>query len=68
MKLPTKKYILWLYSDGGYHPTEYDTVEEVLLAEKYTSDFYITESVNDISAYVDFKKPKTPTPITNEDN
>lgn len=58
MRTPIKKYILWLYSDGGYHPTEFDTVEEALLAERYTSDFYITESVNRISAYTNFDKPK----------
>jgi len=58
MNKPTKKYILWLYGDGGYHPTEFDTAEEALLAERYTSDFYITESVNSISANTYFDKPK----------
>ena len=58
MNKPTKEYILWVYGDGGYHPTEYDTVEEALLAEKYTIDWYLTKSVNNISAYSDFRKPK----------
>lgn len=58
MNKPTKKYILWVYSDSGYHPTEFDTVEEALLAEKYTRDFYITESINRISAISGFNKPK----------
>lgn len=64
MKKPTKEYILWIYGDGGYHPTEYDTVEEALLAERYTTDWYLTEAVNDIYAGTRFNPPKkddTPT-------
>ena len=59
MVKPTKKYILWLWNGGGgYMPNEYDTVQEVLLADKFTSDWYITKSINDISAYDGYVEPK----------
>ena len=58
MQKPTKRYILWTYSDGGYQPTEYDTVEEALLADKYGAAWYLTESVNRISASSWYDKPK----------
>lgn len=58
MQKPTKKYILWTYSDGGYHPTEFDTVEEALIADKYGSAWYLTESVNRITANTWYDKPK----------
>ena len=58
MKKPTKRYILWTYSDGGYSPTEYDELEEALTVEKYTHDYYITEAINRISASSFFDKPK----------
>jgi len=45
MKKFTKKYQLWTYADYGYNFTEYDTLEEALTAERYTSDFYITRAV-----------------------
>ncbi|WP_350151288.1 hypothetical protein [Nitrosomonas sp.] len=50
MNTPKKEYILWTYSDGGYHPTEYDTLEECLLADKY-GDWYVTRSINDLSIH-----------------
>lgn len=61
MQKPSKRYILWIYSDGGYQPTEYDTVEEALLADKYGSAWYLTEAVNRISASSWYDKPKEET-------
>lgn len=59
MKKPTKRYILWLYNGSeGYVPTEHDSVGEALVVEKYTSDWYITESINDVTGYGSFKTPK----------
>lgn len=40
-----KQYQLWTYSDGGYHPTEFDTLGECLI-ERYTTDFYITKKTH----------------------
>ncbi len=40
-----KKYQLWQYADHGYQFTEYDTLKEVVAADKYTS-WYITRRVN----------------------
>lgn len=45
MKKFTKKYQIWTYADNAYTPTEYDTIEECLLHDRYTADFYITQSV-----------------------
>lgn len=61
MKTPTKEYILWVYCDGGYHPTEYDTVKAALTAEKYTDNWYVTKSLNDfsVSGYWNSKKAQT---------
>ncbi len=58
MKRPTLKYILWIHNGQGYTPTECATVEEALLVDKYTSDWYLTEAVNEISAYTSFSKQK----------
>ena len=42
-----KKYQLWINNgDGGYTPYQYDTLYEVFDHEKWTSDWYITKSVN----------------------
>lgn len=45
MKKFTKKYQLWSYADNGYTFTEYDSLEEIVAAEKY-SEWYITKKVN----------------------
>lgn len=70
MKTPTKEYILWVYSDGGYHPTECDTLETALTAVKYTDDWYVTKSLNDfsVSAYWSKAKVKQSAPTPTEDN
>jgi len=41
-----KEYQLWTYNDGGYTFKEFDTLEELLLAERYTTQFYITKRVD----------------------
>jgi len=41
-----KEYQLWIYMDGGYQLTEYDYLEEVLLAEKHSCDWYVTKRVD----------------------
>ena len=47
MKKFTKRYQLWTRSEGNYYAfTEYETIEECLLADKYAVDWYITEKVN----------------------
>lgn len=46
MKKFTKRYQLWIYSDGGYNFTEFETIEEALIADKYSGNWYITEKVN----------------------
>ena len=61
MQKPTKRYILWIYSDGGYQPTEYDTLEEALLAEKFSSAWYLTETINHITASSYYRKPEEKT-------
>lgn len=41
----TKKYQLWLYSEGNsFYFEEYDTIEEVIAAQKY-GDWYMTKRV-----------------------
>ena len=64
MERPTKRYIVWIYnSENGYTPYEYETVIECLLHEKYSSKWYITESINDISASGYYTKPKPEVPV-----
>ncbi len=59
MKRPEKKYIIWTRSDTGYTPTEYNTLEEALTEHvHYTEDWYLTEAVNNISAYTKFDAPE----------
>ena len=60
MKKPTKKYIVWVGSGEGYVPTEFDTVEEALIATKYGDDWYLTAVMNYISAYGDFREQPKP--------
>lgn len=55
---PKKEYILWVSSDGGFTPTEFDTLEEALTETKYTSDWYVTRAINDITAYSSFRAEK----------
>jgi hypothetical protein len=46
MKTFTKQYQLWISNGNyGYTFTEHDTIIEAILAEKYTSDWYITKNV-----------------------
>jgi len=41
-----KEYQLWLRGNEEYNPTEYDTLEECIKADKnYTEDWYITKKV-----------------------
>jgi hypothetical protein len=43
----TKRYQLWVHQGyGNYSYTEFDTIEECLKAERYTTDFLITKSVD----------------------
>jgi hypothetical protein len=58
MKQPKLRYIVWVSNGEGYTPTEYPTVEEALIAEKYSADWYLTETVNYISANGYYKQPK----------
>lgn len=39
------KYILWVYSDGGYHPYGFDTLKEAIEYETYSSCKIITKRV-----------------------
>lgn len=44
---PTKQYQLWTLSDGNsYTFEEFDTLEEALNADRYTSHFIITKKVD----------------------
>lgn len=62
MNRPKEKYILWINNgDNGYTPNFFNTMEEVLVYDKYSSDWYITESINNISAYGNYKEPKNET-------
>jgi len=45
MKKFTKKYQVWNYGEG-WSFEEYDTIQECLEALKYSTDFYITKSVD----------------------
>jgi hypothetical protein len=42
----TKQYQLWTFSDGGYHLTEFDSIEDCINETKYTNDWYITKKVD----------------------
>ena len=42
----TKQYQLWIFSDGGYHLTECDTLIDCINETKYTDDWYITKRVD----------------------
>ena len=53
MKRFTKPYQLWVYADYGYTPTEFDTIEEALEAEKYTSNWYITKRTDYVAREVE---------------
>lgn len=44
MKQFSKKYQLWIYDNGAYNFTEFDTLEECMSAHKL-SDWYITKRV-----------------------
>lgn len=37
-----KKYVLWTYSDYGWHPKGFDSIKEALQEQRYSSDFFIT--------------------------
>lgn len=37
-----KKYVLWVYSDYGWHPRGFETLKEALEEQRYTSDYFIT--------------------------
>lgn len=56
MNYPKKQYILWIGGGEGYTPTECDSITEALLIEKYTGDWYVTEAINDVSGYGQFRK------------
>jgi hypothetical protein len=61
---PIKRYILWEKSDGPYYfPTEFDSVEEALIRQKFTDDWYLTEALNEVSAYASFRTPPKEQPI-----
>lgn len=45
MKKLEKQYQLWIRCDYGYTLNEFNSLEECLLAEKYTNDWYITKRV-----------------------
>lgn len=58
MKIPTKRYILWLSNgEGCYSPIEYNELEEAMIADKYSPDWYVTESINYLSISGYYKKP-----------
>lgn len=60
MNKPQKEYLLIIGNGNhGYSVTEYETFEEALTAEKYTSDWYIARAFNNISAYGRFEEPET---------
>ncbi len=60
MKKPAKEYILWIGNGNGeYVPKEFDSIEEALCSDRYNSDWYLTSSVNRISAYGGYDKPTT---------
>ncbi len=46
MKEFTKKYQRWNYADGQYSPTEFDTLQEAMLAESFSDNWYITKKVD----------------------
>lgn len=46
MKKFTKPYQLWQSADDNYYFVEYDSLEEAVLADKYGSDWYITQKVD----------------------
>lgn len=42
-----KQYQVWTYSEGSaYSVTEYDTLAEAVLADKYGDNYYITKRVD----------------------
>lgn len=44
MKKFSKEYQVWEWSDGGYQLTEFDTLEEAVLSQKYTDNWYVTKA------------------------
>jgi hypothetical protein len=44
MKKFTKRFQVWEKGDQGYSLTEFDSLEEAVLDQKYTSDWYVTEA------------------------
>jgi len=61
MHKPDKEYIAWVDNgNGGYVPTFFDTAEEAILMVKYSSDWYLTVAINNISAYASYNKPEKP--------
>ncbi len=41
-KLEEAEYVLWVRSDGGWHGEAKASVQECVLHDKYTSDWFIT--------------------------
>ncbi len=46
MKHFTKGYQLWQRNEGGYSLTEFDELEDAVLADKLTSDWYVTKAIS----------------------
>ena len=42
MKKFTKKFQVWAHGGDAYSLSEFDTIEEAVLSQKYTEDWYLT--------------------------
>lgn len=59
MNKPDKQFMVVCNNGEGYSAELYETIEEAVLAEKYSTDWYLCRTINDIGVYGNFKeKPK----------